>query len=74
LPLHDRTSAAPFHVGETMTQQMGGGQMTGQMNGNQNNWWMNGYGSGPNWMGPVIGVLVIVLLVVMISKMMKRPS
>ena len=54
-------------AGTTVFAQMGGGQ-GGQGGMNRSYGWMNGGG----WLWPVIGVLVVVLLVVLISKVSRK--
>ena len=39
---------------------------------NQNNGWMSGWSGGGMWLWTVIGVAVVVLLVVVISKLSKK--
>ena len=39
---------------------------------NQTSGWMGGWTGGGMWLWPVIGVVVVVLLVVVISKLSKR--
>jgi hypothetical protein len=39
---------------------------------NQTNGWMGGWGNGGMWLWTVIGVAVVVLLVVVISKLSKK--
>ena len=39
---------------------------------NQSDGWMNGWSGGGMWLWTVIGVLVVVLLVVAISKLSKK--
>ena len=39
---------------------------------NHINGWMNGGMNNSNWMWPVIGVLLIILLVVVISKIIRK--
>ena len=39
---------------------------------NQSDGWMNGWSGGGMWLWTVIGVLVVVLLVVVISKLSKK--
>ena len=39
---------------------------------NHTNGWMGGWGHGGMWISTVIGVLVVVLLVVVITKMCKK--
>jgi uncharacterized membrane protein len=39
---------------------------------NQNGGWMGGWAGGGMWLWTVIGVLVVVLLVVVISKLSKK--
>ena len=39
---------------------------------NQSDGWMNGWSGGGMWLWTVIGVLVVVLLVVVISKMSEK--
>jgi hypothetical protein len=58
-------------AGTTVFAQMGGGQ-GGQGGMNHSNGWMNGYMGGGMWLWTVIGILVVVLLVVTISKMSKK--
>ena len=39
---------------------------------NQNDGWMRGWSGGGMWLWTVIGTLVVVLLVVMITKLLKK--
>ena len=39
---------------------------------NQSDGWMNGWSGGGMWLWTVIGVMVVVLLVVVISKLSKK--
>ena len=39
---------------------------------NQSDGWMNGWSGGGMWLWTVLGVLVVVLLVVVISKLSKK--
>ena len=39
---------------------------------NQSDGWMNGWSGGVMWIWPVVGILVVVLLVVVISKLSKK--
>ena len=39
---------------------------------NHTDGWMNGWSGGGLWVWPVIGVLVVVMLVIVITKLLKK--
>ena len=60
--------------GAVAAQMHGGGGMTGsgQNMMGQTDGWMGGWAGGGMWVWTVVGILVVVLLVVAISKLSKK--